>query len=376
MAYADTLKDLATVNTVKAETTDFDESKGVAGRVGAITSSASPLMQTARTRAQQASASRGLLNSSIAGQAGEQAVIETATPIANADAGLYQQQSLTNQAARNNANQQNAQNALSAGIEGTRLDVNQNQFGRSLMEQARQFDTSTTARANEFGVTSGQSQQQIDAQKAQQAAQLAEQGRQFDASRTDNVAMFDKELGEKARQFGLTQQQQTALAQMDQSTKLQLAEVEAGYKADIQSNTNIANAWGTTMQGISAIQTDPNLDSATKATLINNSLDSFKAFSSFWKKATGGGADVSDLLNFGVPGGGGVDNGSGASGQPRTTDEITRLYREVLGRDPDQGGLQTYRNSGMSVDDIRQVLMNSAEYRARNPIPGGDGGNG
>ena len=71
------LIDLAKTNQIAPVTQDFDESKGVASRVQSITSKASPLMQTARTRAAQNSASRGLLNSSIGAQAGEQAVIET-----------------------------------------------------------------------------------------------------------------------------------------------------------------------------------------------------------------------------------------------------------------------------------------------------------
>lgn len=315
------LIDLAKTNQIAPVTQDFDESKGVAGRVQSITSKASPLMQTARTRAAQNSASRGLLNSSIGAQAGEQAVIETATPIANADANLFQQQSLTNQAAKNAANTQNANNTINAGTSGAQLDVNERQAEATRAEQARQF-----------GVSSGQQQQQIDAQREQFAqqlgmtqqdmdlrrnqltqqqqqfladldqrkAQLTEQGRQFDTSRTDNLSMFDREIAQKAEQFGLTQTQQMALAQLDVDTKLKMADLEAQYKNDIQSSTNIANAWGTTMQGISAIQTDPNLDEATKRVLIENNLASFGSFSNFWKKATGGTADVSDLLNFGV----------------------------------------------------------------------------
>ena len=263
MAYADSLMDIAKKNTIAPTDVAFDESKGVAGRVSALTNSASPLMETARTKAKQYSASRGLLNSTLAGQAGEQAVIETATPIANADAGLYQQQSLTNQTARNNALTQNANNALTAGAQGSQMDVSQDQASKSLMEQARQF-----------GVTSGQNQQQIDARNTQFDKTLTEQGRQFDTTRTDNASMFDRELGEKARQFGLTQNQQMGLAQMDVDSKAALAKTERDYKTEIQSSANIANAWGTLMQGIAAIQTDPTLDGDTKKTLIENNLGS------------------------------------------------------------------------------------------------------
>ena len=275
MPYADSLTDLAEKNKIDPALGTFDESKGVAGRVQSITSSGSPLMQTARTRAAQQSASRGLLNSSIGAQAGEQAVIETATPIANADAGLYQQQGLANQSAKNAAATQNANNKLTAGVQGSQLDVSQDQASKSLMEQARQF-----------GVSSGMQQQQIDNQRTQASASLTEGARQFDSSRKDNAAMFDRELSEKARQFGLTQDQQIALANLDVNTKVKLAEIEASYKKSIQSSANISNAWGTMMEGIAAIQTNPNLDENTKAALINNNLASFSAFSNFWRKAT------------------------------------------------------------------------------------------
>ena len=54
------------------------------------------------------------------------------------------------------------------------------------------------------------------------------------------------------------------------------------------------------MRGIATIQGNPNLTEETKAALINNNFESFKAFGSFWQKATGGTADISDLLAFGV----------------------------------------------------------------------------
>lgn len=54
-----------------------------------VLASDSPLMQMARTRAMQDASSRGLLNSSMAGTAGEAALYDAAMPIATADAGTY-----------------------------------------------------------------------------------------------------------------------------------------------------------------------------------------------------------------------------------------------------------------------------------------------
>lgn len=258
----DELADVAAKNQIAPVIQDFDESKGVAGRVNQITSSGSPLMETARTRAAQASSRRGLQNSTLGVQAGEQAVIETATPIANADASLYQQQRLTNQTAQNNAAVVNANNAIQSATTGRQMDLSDTQQQRSLMEQARQFD----------------------------------------GTRSEN-----------ARQFDTTTAQRMDLAKLDVDTRKELANIEATFKNQIQNNTNISQAWGTMMDTIQRIQNNPELSPEAKSTLIQNNLDAFKSFSSFWQKASGGAVDVSDLLNFGMPNAGGPP-GSGGSG--------------------------------------------------------------
>ncbi len=43
--------------------------------------------------------------------------------------------------------------------------------------------------------------------------------------------------------------------------------------------------------------------------------------------------------------------------------QITEIYRTVLGRDPDMGGLQTYTNSPMSIDEILRAMVNSQEHQ-------------
>jgi len=52
-------------------------------------------------------------------------------------------------------------------------------------------------------------------------------------------------------------------------------------------------------------------------------------------------------------GGGGTDRGA----------QVTELYRKVLGRDPDMGGLQTYTNSTLSLDEIRAAMVLSEEHQ-------------
>jgi len=70
------------------------EEASVSGELDKLLSDGSPLLENARTRAAQTANQRGLLNSSMAVQAGEQAAIETALPIASQDAGFRQQENL------------------------------------------------------------------------------------------------------------------------------------------------------------------------------------------------------------------------------------------------------------------------------------------
>ncbi len=270
--YQTALDDLAQKNKIQPFTNTFDESQGVEGRVNRITSAGSPLLTTAETQAKQDTARRGLMNSSIGVQAGRQAVINTALPIAQADASLFQQQSLTNQQAQNQAASQNASNAINAGTRGVELDVNASQFADNMKQADKDF---------------GLRQQQVDNQASQ-----------FTSSQNDANRRFDAELAQNAKQFSLTQDQQRAMQSIDIASKERISQMEADFKTEIQSSANMANAWGEMMRGISVIQTDPNLEEATKAQLINNNLEQFKAYSAFWGKA--GSVDVSDLLAFGA----------------------------------------------------------------------------
>jgi hypothetical protein len=259
----------------------FDEAKGVEGRTASIIDKASPLMQRAETRALQQMNRRGLMNSSMAVGAGQTAVIDAASQIANADAGYSQQQALANQNAQNAAAQANAAMRGNLGMEGRRLD---------------------------------------------------ESGRQFDAGQASTTDRFNRELGENTRQFDATIAQRSEQFTQDMANKLQLAGVDRQTRLDliaaetesrnlIAGNENIANAWGTTMNSIDKIQNNPDIEASAKTALINNALAGFQSFTRFWQKATGGAVDVSALLDFGVQGGqagtpaagGGTGGGTGGS---------------------------------------------------------------
>lgn len=292
---------LADASKAEAVTGSFDEAKGVYGRTQQITDYGGPLMTAARTRAKQASAKLGLSNSSTAAQAGEQAVIETATPIATADAQLYQNQQLANQAAQNQANLTNANIRAQTGMTGLQLGENSRQFGTNLLEQRRQFDASLAQGDQQFG-------QNLQLQKDNLAAQREQFAQQLGLDQT--------KLQQQESQFQRDQQSKITLAQMDADSRQKLIETEAKYKTDIAGNENISRAWGTMMDSINQIQNNPDLDQAAKSTLISNTQASFQQFANFWNKVSGSKTDISDLLNFGVVGSGtGSSSGSSTGGR-------------------------------------------------------------
>lgn len=77
----------------------------VSGQLDAILAQDSPLMQAAGAQGAQSANARGLLNSTMGVQAGQQAIVNAALPIAQQDAGTYFQQNLANQGVSNTASQ-------------------------------------------------------------------------------------------------------------------------------------------------------------------------------------------------------------------------------------------------------------------------------
>jgi len=295
-ALLDKANALAASNKIDPTLNTFDESKGVAGRVNQIASQDGPLMQLASTGAKQQANKLGMRNSSLAIGAGQKAVLEAATPIANADAGLYQQQQLANQNASNNASTANSTNAITAGMRGIELG-----------ENSRQFDASTALNSEQFNAAQ---RQQTEMAHLDIAAKNALADKDVNARRelasmdiASKAYLSDKDADSRRELANMDIQSRAYLAGVDRDTKLQLANVEATFKNDIQNSANISNAWGSMMERIGQVQNNPDLDAAAKTTLINNNIGAFKSFAAFWNKAAQ--VDVSDLLKISAASAGG-----------------------------------------------------------------------
>ena len=108
-----------------------DESREtVAGQLRSLLSEDSPVLQQARARAMQQMNARGLVNSSMANSAATDAVIQSALPIASADAGVYGDVARLNQGYQNEAVS----------------DERRQAFQQSNMQLASQLDTGSRER--------------------------------------------------------------------------------------------------------------------------------------------------------------------------------------------------------------------------------------
>ena len=178
----------------------------VAGQMNKILSSGSPLLERAKTRAAQAANSRGLLNSSMGVQAGEEAVLTTAMPMAQQDASTYANQGLVNQGAQN-------QFSTAANKYGTDSAMNKQQFGQNFQLQEQQFGQQTgTGDYTGKGLIGTNLQSQLALQKGQQDFSASESA----LGRTQQTGLQEGQQDFAAGEAALGRTQQTGLQQGQQ----------------------------------------------------------------------------------------------------------------------------------------------------------------
>lgn len=220
----------------------------VQGQLQNILADNSPIIQQARSQAQQQANSRGLLNTSLAATAGESAAIQNALPIAQADAQTFAKAAGYNADTSNTFTQKNA-------------DI-----------------TNTAAGFN--------------AQQGQQAAQ-------FNATAQNQNQQFNAAEQNKGQQFNAQQAQQNAQFNAGQGNATTLANIEAGYKSLMQTNASASDLYKQAMTDLQAIQNNPEMGAAAKQlavdaqlNVLHNSLQVIGAISNL---------NLGDLVNFATP---------------------------------------------------------------------------
>lgn len=153
----------------------------VEGRAAKIAEEDSVLMQQARVRANQDAQSKGLLSSSLAVQAGQNAVLEKAIPIASQDATAY------NQAMVRTADSQNAEKNFRAAAENQASVTNAGLLTTTSQGNAQEANAAKRAGATAFNDAALQS---VDAQTKSALGLLDAQNRQLLQENNNAANMF------------------------------------------------------------------------------------------------------------------------------------------------------------------------------------------
>ncbi len=282
--------------------------------VNQITAKGSRSMERANTMGQITANRRGLLNSSLAGQAAQNAVIDAALPMAQADAaarvafaqqgqGFDYNTALTAQRGNIEKDMQQAQfgftgdqNALDRALQTT---LQSNQFGFTSGENALDRGLQRYLQESQFSFTGGENALDRDQQRFLQSEQFGFQGSQADADRDQQRFLQENQFGFQGAQADADREQQLTLQQgqqdfqsgENQAQRDFAGEESALDRAQRQNEINEANrisalqgfgnatnsSYQTFTQRISAIRADPELSATQKDALVQDEVNAFQA---------------------------------------------------------------------------------------------------
>lgn len=229
----------------------------VAEQLRKVLATDSPLITGARSRAAQESNRRGLINTSMGVQAGEEAALSAALPVASADAATYATRALTNQAAGNQALQ------FTAGMQSQA--AGQERAGQQAIEQQ------TLRGEQETGLQRLRGEQETGLQtlRGTQATQLQE----------------------------LKGSQDLAVQGLRGTQAERIANVEGGYREIVQTLPSAASLYNGVVKGIGDIMQNVDLDAESKQIAIDRYTDMLEG----GLAVLGGiaGLNLNELLNFG-----------------------------------------------------------------------------
>lgn len=300
----------------------------VEGRINNLTDPNSPLIAQARARAQQQANSRGILNTTMAGTAGESAAYDAAMPIAQADAAQASkvagynvdttnqfkvqdsntatQVGLANMGAQNQTSQFNVGQTNTAltqerqqGFDLTKMDVaaanvlkqmtaeQQNNLARMSASQGYNLQTMSAAQINDLvKMAEGQTFDlakmdrqsaltigQMTAQQQNDMAQLAvKQGYNLDtitATQAADLAKLAVQIEAQDRQaedkFGYDKQ----LVEIQKASNREIAGIEAQYKNLTQASASAAAIINSVSTNVARIMENTTLDAAAKQLAID-----------------------------------------------------------------------------------------------------------
>lgn len=233
---------------------NVDKPQTVAGNLEGLTDPNSPLNQQAAANALQASNKRGLVNSSLAVTAGQDAILKNALPVAQQDASTQATAAQTNAGAKNTASQFTANAANQASLNNSQLGTNVSINNANLGTKAASDNASGSNNASIAN---------LNANTNLATANLSADTQKFLGQLTSNTNLATSKMSADT---------QLALGNLDAATKTTLQNIVSKNSQLLQVNTSAANVVSQGLSSIAAIQTSDKMDAAAKTQAINNIL--------------------------------------------------------------------------------------------------------
>jgi hypothetical protein len=296
---------------------NLSTSQTVQGQLGNITATndqgvyTNPLMTRATTRANQAANKRGLLNTSMANQAGQEAVLSAALPIAQADAKAYQTQGLANQNAMNTF-------GTAAQAQGFKADSADQAYSQQIGtgDYASEIVDSTGAVTTPAGSVGGggllQSKADIDATARDQLYEQTVGTGDYASQVVDSTGAVTQAAGNIGGGGTITakndallttqddaQLHDTVMKGLDENMRGNLLSLESNFNSLAQTSRSASTIYSSFLTSLVAIQQDATLSPEAKTTVIadvwGKAEDSIEVLMAFDSAALGVQQQVSDL---------------------------------------------------------------------------------
>ena len=233
------------------------EKQTVQGQTAGLIAGESPLMQLAETNAKRQMNQRGLLNSSMAVGAGQEAVIKQALPIATQDATLYANQ------AKYNADIANQQAQFKASAEN---------------QVALSNAAAKNAAANFEAAAKNTSSAQYSKDVNTSVSQMMDIAFKTGTANADNATKL-------------------AVQQLDADTRKYLIDTEATYKNQMQASASTNELYQQVTKNIADILANPDLDTKAKQAAVDVQKGYLNSGLQILA-ATSGVSGVSELVDF------------------------------------------------------------------------------
>ena len=224
----------------------------VKNQMEGLLSENSQYMQLAKQGAKEESASRGLLNSSIAAGAGQRAAIQSALPIAQQDAQTYNNQSLVNQ---------QYQNQFGAA-------ENQANFASDMADQ-------DVARKEQLAIT----QTNLNKDAAQYAAEL-DMLKQND-QQAYQTFLTNLNTSNQQEIMAAEAHIKTQLAQVQQDYAVQLEKIKTNLAIQGNLDSQVGQLYADNIKSIGTILASPDITSGDKNNLVSIMMSNMNTMSNY-----------------------------------------------------------------------------------------------